>query len=242
MKLILVKKVPEASGTKSFHFKPEKEVNWLPGQYYYFTLPKLNYEDLRGSTRHFTISSSPTEKNIVLTTRMRQESGYKKTLDEIKDGEAIEGDGPSGTFILDEEKDEPQVFLAGGIGVTPFRSFLKYSFDKNLKTPFFLIYSNSHTEEIAFKKELEGWVKTNPNFKLLLLVSKPEESKEKWSGTTGRIDGNLIQKALKDWNLDLKNVNFWISGPPAMVSGVEQELWRLNIPSDNIQSEKFTGY
>lgn len=249
MKLTLVKKVSEAKGTVSYYWKPEKSVTWLPGQYYYFTLPKLNYEDSRGATRHFTISSSPTEENIVLTTRIREESGYKKTLDEIKIGETVEGDGPSGTFILDEEKSEPQIFLAGGIGVTPFRSFIKFAVYNGFKTPFHLIYASSLPEEIVFRKELESWAKANENFKLLLTVSKPEEPKrnlpagrQEWTGNVGRIDEKLITKAMKGWNLNIKNTTFWVCGPPPMVSAMEETLEKLKISSDKITTEKFTGY
>src|SRR3990167_3105081 len=84
MKLKLIKKQTEAKGTKSFFFEPSEKVDWLPGQYFYHTLPKLNYPDPKGATRHFTISSSPTEGNLIrLTPRVRNESGFKQTLDEL---------------------------------------------------------------------------------------------------------------------------------------------------------------
>ncbi|EKD57627.1 MAG: hypothetical protein ACD_57C00206G0001, partial [uncultured bacterium] len=82
MKLKLVKKKNEAEGTKSFFFESETKVDYSPGQYFFITLPKLNYPDQRGETRHFTLSSSPTEQLLRITTRIRPESGYKKTLDE----------------------------------------------------------------------------------------------------------------------------------------------------------------
>ena len=104
MKLKLIKKILEAKGTKSFFWEPEKTVGYLPGQYYYFTLPALKYPDPKGATRHITISSSPTEGNLLrLTTRIREESGYKKTLDGLPIGAEIEGEGPNGTFVLDQD-------------------------------------------------------------------------------------------------------------------------------------------
>lgn len=243
MKLTLVKKVTEASGTVTFFWKSERKIEYLPGQYFYYTLPKLNYPDTRGATRHFTISSSGTEgEELMLTTRIRAESGYKKSLDELKIGESLEGDGPNGTFILNEEKSEPQIFLAGGIGITPFRSFIKFAIDSGLKTPLYLIYSNSHTEEIVFKNELEKWAQENENFKLILTVSKPEESKEKWSGKVGRIDEKLILESVKNWQIDIKNSTFWVCGPPPMVSAMEETLEKLNVSPANIVTEKFTGY
>lgn len=240
MKLKLVEKRDEAEGTKSFFFEPEKPINYLTGQYYYFTLPKLNYPDARGATRHFTISSSPTEgPNIRLTTRIRQESGYKKTLDELKMGETVDGEGPNGTFILNENDKAQQVFLAGGIGITPFRSLIKYNIDKNLNVPMHLIYSNSTVEQITFRKEIADWQKLNSSFlKFDLTVSKPEESKEKWEGLVGRIDAPLISKLTAGY---VKPI-FWVCGPPPMVDALEIALAQMKIPGSQIRVEKFTGY
>jgi glycine betaine catabolism B len=218
-------------------------VNWKAGQYYYFTLPALKYPDSRGSTRHFTISSSPTEGQMIrLTTRIRDESGYKQTLDELPIGTIIEGDGPTGTFIMDEMETGPHVFLAGGIGITPFRSMIKYIIDKKLETPIYLVYSNSIPEEIAFKKELEDITKKHSNIKVAFTVSRPEESKERWSGVKGRIDENLLRSLIEKWQLEIGNLIWWICGPPAMTDAIEQVLGKMKITSDKIRSEKFTGY
>lgn len=243
MKLTLVKKLSEAKGTTSFFWKTEKKVSYLPGQYFYYTLPKLDQVDSRGATRHFTISSSPTEgTNLRLTTRIREESGFKKTLDNLKIGSIIEGEGPNGTYILDKEKKNPQVFLAGGIGITPYRSFIKYAFDNNFQTPFYVIYSNSTPEEIAFKKELESWEKQYSNLKITFTVSNPKESKEKWNGSTGRIDEALIRGQIENWKLKIGNCNWWVSGPPPMVDAVEGVLEKMKISPSYLFSEKFSGY
>lgn len=241
MKLKLVEKRDEAKGTKSFIWQPEKSFEYLPGQYFYFTLPALAYPDPRGATRHFTLSSSPTEGPLIsLTTRIREESGYKKTLDELAIGSFVEGEGPNGEFIVDESEKGPHIFLAGGIGITPFRSMLKYAIDKNLDIPMHLIYSNSHPEEIAFRDELEEWSKKFPNFKLDMTITKPQESKEKWTGTVGRIDENMLKKLIT--NDQLLIANYWLCGPPAMVDGLEQVLGKLGLSVGRVRSEKFTGY
>lgn len=244
MKLKLVEKRDEARGTKSFFWEPEKPVSWIPGQYYYFTIPVMKYPDPRGNTRHFTISSSPTEGSILrITTRIRPESGYKKTLDELPIGAEIEGEGPNGTFVLDENSGAgPQVFLAGGIGITPFRSIIKYDIDKNLNAQIYLIYSNSIPEEIAFRKELEEWSASHPNIKITMTVSKPEESQEKWPGLTGRIEENLIRSQIGNWKLEIQNCHWWVCGPPAMIDAMEEVLGKMGVTSDHIRSEKFTGY
>ncbi len=233
MKLKLIKKTDEARGTKSFFWGPEKKVDWLPGQYYYFTLPKLNYPDTRGATRHFTISSSPTEGNLLrLTTRIREESGYKKTLDEMQIGDVIEAEGPNGTLILDEsEKNENHIFIAGGIGITPFRSFVKYNVDKELKIPMYLIYSNSD-DDFVFKKELDEWQKEN-NF---LKISYIDSSK------SGHLDQKMLEKLVQDSRFKIQDSVFWLVGPPPFTNAMEEVLEKLKISSGKIRSEKFTGY
>lgn len=233
MKLKLVKKSDEAKGTKSFFFQPDQKVGWLPGQYFYFTLPKLNYPDSRGATRHFTISSSPTEGRLIsLTTRIRDESGYKQTLNELKVGNVIDGEGPNGTFIIDENEPGPHLILAGGIGITPFRAIAKYITDKKLKIPLYIIYSNSTAQEIAFKNEFEQWTKKNPDIKVEFVVTSID----------GRIDQAKIEKLLKNWNLQTEDCTFWVSGPPVMVDAMETILGKMNLRFDQVRSEKFTGY
>lgn len=231
MKAKLVKKITEAKGSVSFYFKPEKNISFLPGQYYYLTLDKLAFPDTRGATRHFTIASSPTEKETIqITTRIREESGFKKTLDQLPIGSYVEIDGPSGTLILDEsEKGKNHVFLAGGIGITPFRSFIKYNLDKNLKIPMYLIYSNNNPEFI-YKKELDKIAKTNDFIKIAYFDSS----------VSGHLDESKIKKIIGEWKLEIGDCTAWLVGPPAFIDAVESALNKLRI--SDIRSEKFTGY
>ena len=250
MKLKLVEKRKEAQGTKSFFFETEKDFDYLPGQYFYITVPKLKYKDSRGATRHFTLSSSPTEGKIIrITTRVRKESGFKQTLNELAVGTEIEGEGPEGTFVLDEKEKGPQVMIAGGIGITPFRSMIKYAIDKNTGTQIHLIYSNSLPEQISFRKELENWAKKSANFKLSMTVTKPEESKrnlpagrQEWNGLTGRIDEQMIKKLIENWKLKIGNLTFWLCGPPNVVDAMEKIMGELDVSAGRVRSEKFPGY
>lgn len=231
MKAKLVKKTTEAKGTVSFFFEPERQTSFLPGQYYYFTLPKLDYPDTRGATRHFTIASSPTESKIFqITTRIREESGYKKTLDALPIGAQVEIEGPNGTLIFDEsEMGKNHVFLAGGIGITPFRSFIKYNVDRGLKIPMFLIYSNNNPE-FVYKKELDQITKANDYIKIAYFDSSHS--------------GHLDEKRIKDLvpSAYLLSSTWWLVGPPPFVDAVEVALEKLKIESSQIRSEKFTGY
>ncbi len=229
----------EAKGTKTFIFDKPQGFEYYAAQYAYFTLPELKFPDSRGATRHFTLSSSPTEDFISITIRIREQSGFKMTLDSLEIGSEVNFRGPSGTFCLENDTEtEQQVFLAGGIGITPYRSIIKYVTDKNLQIPIHLIYSNSLPEEIAFRKELEGIAQSHPNIKVSMTVTKPEESKETWNGLTGRIDENLIQSLTSD----LQSPTYWLCGPPPMVTAIEETLEKLQIPQEKIRVEKFTGY
>ncbi len=222
----------EARGTKSFFWQTETPATWKAGQYFYFTLPKLNYPDPKGATRHFTISSSPTEgETLRITTRIREESGYKKTLAEFPLGAEIEGEGPNGTFILDETETGPHIFIAGGIGITPFRSMIKYISDRNIQTPIYLIYSNSD-DDIVYKKELDEIATSHPNIHIRYVIT----------ATEGHLDDVKIQKLIENWQLIVGDLTWWICGPPPMIDAMEQALGKLKITSYKIRSEKFTGY
>lgn len=242
MKFKLIEVRNETKDIKSFFWEPDKNITFEPGQYFYYTLPKLKFKDPRGPTRDFTVSSSPTEGKLLrFTTRIRQESGFKKTLNEMKPGKFIEAEGPNGSFILDDNASaQNQIFLAGGIGITPFRSLIKYNIDKNLGIPIHLIYSNSVPDDIAFKEELESWSTQNEYIKLSLFVSHPEESKTKWTGLTGRIDSDIVNNLVP--NSSLLNSIYWISGPNVFVNAIEEILEGLNIPAENIKTDKFSGY
>src|SRR3989339_1891462 len=127
MKIELVKKVVEAKDTMSFFWKAQKPFKYLPGQFFYVTLSNLDVADSKGTTRHFSFSTSPTEGNVFsFTTRIRNESGFKQTLKNLEIGTFAEFSGPEGTFIIDENEAGNNFLIAGGIGITPFRSALKY--------------------------------------------------------------------------------------------------------------------
>ena len=155
-------------------------------------------------------------------------------------GAEIEAEGPNGTFVLDESEKGPHVLLAGGIGITPFRSMIKYNLDKNLGTKITLIYSCSIPEEIVFRQELEGYNDLTQSLKLFLTVSQPQNTKSGWTGLTGRIDESMINKIVPDYSS--LNPTFWLCGPPPMVEAMEKVLGKINISSGKVRSEKFTGY
>jgi ferredoxin-NADP reductase len=221
MYLTLVKKIEIEKGTKSFFFKYDKKNAWKPGQYVVLTL--------EGIERQFTIASSPTEGDVIqITTRIREESEFKKILDSLEVGSKIESKGPFGLFVFDKnDYDKKHVFLAGGIGITPFRSIIKFCVDNKLKTNIHLIYSNSD-DSFVFKEELDTWQTIYKFLKITYFNSS--------------IKGHLNRNIILDLVEDSKDTIFWVVGPKAFVNSMEDILEEIGIPNENIKSEKFIGY
>lgn len=220
----LVKKRAEARDTKSFFFEPSEKFIWEPGQYAYLILGEI--------TKQFTIASSPTEEFVQITTRIRKESKFKQLLDSLAIGTEIEARSPFGSFvfpIVNSSLLTINCFLAGGIGITPFRSFIKYNVDKNLNIPIFLIYSNSDSE-FVFKKELDQWQKEND----FLKVYYHNSSK------SGHLDKNVLSSLLSTYYIP--HTTYYSVGPKNFVDSMEDILEDLKIPQDQIKTEKFVGY
>jgi len=229
----------EAKGTKTFCFKTKKKINYYPGQFIYLTLLKFIKPDKRGVARQFTISQSDGDNKICITTRVREESSFKMTLDSLKTGDEVEVDGPSGTFIQDRKSPKRQIFLAGGIGITPFWNFIHFDLENKIGNKIHLIYSNSNPQEIAFKNELEKISKKEKNITVDFVVSKPKKG-IKLGGLTGRIDKKMLKKLLSQ--NDFKESEFWLSGPPGFVNAMEDLLEDLGVTGGRMSTDKFTGY
>ncbi|MFL6503176.1 MAG: Rieske 2Fe-2S domain-containing protein [Nitrososphaera sp.] len=154
----------EGTDVTSFKFSKQSDqvgeegktpLNYVAGQFAFFDIGGV-YDDPKGPIRHFTISSSPTENFIMFSTRIR-DSPYKKRLSTLEEGARVKVRGPEGQFVLYDEdySNKPAVFLSGGIGVTPFRSMIKYATDKQLPLKITMFDSNRNRESILFKKEFD---------------------------------------------------------------------------------------
>jgi ferredoxin-NADP reductase/nitrite reductase/ring-hydroxylating ferredoxin subunit len=231
-----------------------KTLNYNAGQFAFFDIGEV-YNDPKGPIRHFTISSSPTENFIMLTTRIR-DSPYKKRLSTLEKGAKVSFRGPEGQFVLHQDYSKYTVFISGGIGVTPFRSMIKYATDMQLPLPIIMFDSNRDRNNILFKKEFDDWASINKNLKIIYTISEKEEEEEEqqqhneqsplstandWKGEYGRIDKAMILKYV-DTNV-LNNSIFYICGPPNMLKAMQTLLQEdLEIPKERIKVEEFTGY
>jgi glycine betaine catabolism B len=223
-------------------------LSYTAGQFAFFDIGGV-YDDPKGPIRHFTISSSPTENFIMFSTRIR-DSPYKKRLSTLEEGSRVKVRGPEGQFVLHEDYSKPAVFLSGGIGVTPFRSMIKYATGKQLPLKIVMFDSNRNPENILFKKEFDDWANVNKNLKIIYSISEDQDRNEQhhssstandWKGEHGRIDKAMILRYL-DTNM-LNNSIFYICGPPSMLKAMQSLLQdNLDIPKERIKVEEFVGY
>jgi ferredoxin-NADP reductase len=193
----------ESLEIKTFEWEVEPIFSWKPGQWMYVVF--------RGIRRHFTISSSPTENKIQFTTK-KSDSDFKQAMWAAKIGDEAELTAPFGNFYLDENNLQPKLFIAGGIGITPFRSMLTYARDKNLNLPIKLLYTVKSIEEAAFSNEL------------------------------GPIEGRLDSERILALCPDAKEREWWICGPPMMVESMRNLALVAGIDSARVKVEEFTGY
>ncbi|MBI2542544.1 FAD-dependent oxidoreductase [Candidatus Woesearchaeota archaeon] len=203
--------------------------DFKPGQY---MIMELDVEDAEnGNTRPLSIASSPTEDFLLFSTKISQ-SFFKQKLDSLKAGDRVKLKGPMGVFVLKEDAKEI-VFLGGGIGITPFRSMIKYATDKKLQIKMTLIYSNRAKKDIVYFDDFNEMERQNPNFKM---VNTLTDDTTDWKGKTGRISEAMIKEFSSEKTL------FYICGPPGMVDALSNLLKSMNVPQQDIRIEKFAGY
>ena len=234
MRAVIEEKKKIAKGTLLVSFKLDKEVEFQPGQYSIINLINPPYNDQKGLSRHFSIVNSPTQKNkIIMATRLR-DSAFKKSLQKLPIGTEVEIEKIGGHFVLPQNTQRPLVFIAGGIGITPFMSMLFYIQDKSLQHKITLLYSNPDKNSTAFLEELEEMAKKNPRFTLILTMTKDPS----WEGETRHIDAAF----LKEYLPHLNSYSYFIVGPPDMVDVVYKEAIKAGINEEHIKTEDFSGY
>lgn len=216
-----------AKNTFAFWWEPLKKINWQPGQFLEWSIPHP-HPDSRGVRRWFTIASSPTEEKVLLTTKLYEKSSsFKSTLLNLKPGYEITVSEPDGDFVLPKDTTRKCLFIAGGTGITPFRSMVKYLLDSNQSQPIIMLYSVKTAEEVAFK---EVWTEANKKFGLKPIFVITDQ--------TGFITPEVIKKEAPDWQERL----FYVSGPEPMVESFEKMLSDMDVRRENLKRDYFPGY
>lgn len=234
LSLSLVSKIKDAEGIYSFLFNSEHELKFQPGQYMEWTLPGA-HADNRGNRRYLTISSAPTEKQLMFTLKIPPNpSSFKASLNGLNAGEHILASQIAGHFTLPKDKTKPVIFIAGGVGITPFRSMIKYLQDTNQPRQISLFYSAIKPQELAFSNVF----KQAENIGLKTIYTVTSSESEAWRGETGPIDASLISKYTPDY----KNRLIYISGPQAFVASVRQSLIGSGLNHKQLITDYFPGY
>ena len=226
-----------AEGTLLFRFEKPKGFEYRAGQNCDFFLINPRETDEEGNKRTFSLVSSPDEPHLAFASRMR-DTAFKRALKVMKIGDTIEVEGPFGDFFLHENVARPAVFLAGGIGITPFFSIIKDATKRGLSHKIILFYSNRRPEDAPFLQELEELTKVNKNFTHIPTMTQIDKSKSKWRGETGYISAEKIKRFISDDS----NPIYYIAGPLGMLSSIRGLLNTIGISNDDIRSEEFIGY
>ncbi len=223
---------PETPSVTTFRFA--RVFDYLPNQF--VTLKLHGIQDPWGPMRRFSLSSSPTEDHLSITTKLTG-SPFKEGLLALRPGDEAQVMGPLGHFVLDPER--PAVMIAGGIGIAPFRGMILYAADRGLEIPIILLYSNRTPEDITFRGELDGLAQKLPHLRVLHTISRPADAKLGWRGRVGRIDAGFIRGATEGVEAPI----YYICGLPEMVEDMALLLYRgLGIPAQDIRVERFMGY
>jgi ferredoxin-NADP reductase len=226
-----------AEGTMALRF--EKPSGWLykPGQYLDMTLLNPSETDSEGNVRSFSIASAPHEETLMVTTRMR-DTAFKNVLRTMPIGTAVKIEGPSGDLIVQNDVSRTTVLLAGGIGITPFRSIVHWAAKEKSPNRIVLFYSNRRPEDAPFLAELRSLERNNPKYKFIASMTEMEKSHRPWNGETSLIDQEMLGRHLTGAASPI----YYVAGPPAMVKGLNEMLIKTGANEDDIHAEEFTGY
>jgi ferredoxin-NADP reductase len=181
------------------------------------------------------VVTSPNERGVLgLCTRLR-DSAFKRSLAALPAGTEVEVEQPKGSFVLPAETDVPLVFVAGGIGITVFRSMLLAIAEDGLPYRVTLVYSNRDRESTAFLDELAGLARTDDRIAFVPTMTDDDG----WDGERRRVGPELLRDHLEG---DLAGYRYLVAGPPGMVEGVTAALRSAGIPDDRVEADRFSGY
>lgn len=235
MNVVFERAEDAAHNIKTFWFKPERPVRYTAGQFTEINLPHDNPDD-RGIKRWFTLSSSPTDDMVSITTKFasHQSSTFKQHLRELKPGTPLKLADPMGDFVLPKDPTIPLVFVAGGMGITPMHSMIKYLLETGEKRDIHLIYAVTEEDELAFVSEFKEYSEKY-GMKFTPVVKQPVGD---WQGEIGSLSVDRILQLAPNDGRSL----YYISGPEPMVENFFKEFQEKNVPKDRLVTDYFPGY
>lgn len=234
--LPLIESRRESPTSRTFVFSTRGSgFEYLSNQAVRLALPGV--DDPWGAVRSFSLSSSPTEEGRLAVTCKITDTPFKQALARLRPGDTAEVVGPIGAFLFDGTR--PSVFLAGGVGISPFRGMLRFAADTGNSAEKVLLYSARTPEELIFRTELDAFADRSPHVHVHYTITRPQESAGPWSGRVGRIDAEWV-RALAG---PLDHPKYYVVGLPEMVDAMVTMLGAtLGIPEDDLDYEVFRGY
>lgn len=226
-----------ARDTVAFRLRKPEGFAFTAGQAVYLTLPDLKSAGGGGRVRTFSIASAPQDPDLVIATRLT-DSSFKQDLMSLPLGARVEIEGPYGDLLLHQDPAKPAVFIAGGIGITPFRSMIRDATARALPHHLLLFYANHGAEDAAFLSDLTELERQNPEFKLVATLTGTRAGTTDWTGELGQITREMITNHVDDPAAPV----YYLAGPPAMVSSMEALLKNAGVAAKNIRADMFRGY
>lgn len=234
--LTLKRKSRLAPDIVDFVFTPSQRLAFEPGQYMEWTLSHP-HPDGRGNRRYFTLASSPTENAVHLGVRFYEHgSSFKAAMHAMSARTPLFGGQVAGEFTLPRDPRQKLVFIAGGIGITPYRSMLKYLLDTGQRRDIVLLYANRTAADIVYRDVLSE-AQARLGVRILCTLTDTTAIPHDWPGARGRITERMIQAAAPDY----RERTFYVSGPPEMVRACEHTLRTLGVKKRQIRKDFFPG-
>ncbi len=235
--LTLKDRIQLSPGTYEFVFSTNRKMRFTPGQYLEWTLPHQG-ADARGIRRFFTIASAPSDPDFRIGVKFyKPSSTYKKSLLALKKGDGIVASQLSGDFSMPADKKKKLVFIAGGIGVTPFRSMLQDLLNRKEKRDIVLFYTNKTIADTAYVDVLDH-ADTELGVRIVPVFTSQTPEDQNRSGFPDILDYELITREVPDF----KDRYYYLSGPRGMVTSFSDQLQALGIPRRHIKKDFFPGF
>ena len=226
-----------AAGTRTFRLAKPAGFEFEAGQAITLALVEPPPEE-NSRQRIFSLVSAPFEPELAVATRMREGSAFKRALAGLPAGAPLGIRGPRGSMTLREKPPRPAVFIAGGIGITPFMSMLRQAAHDASDRQFRLVYSNRRPEDAAFLDELVDLERRLPEFRLHATMTDMAASARAWQGDTRMLGAEVIADASRG----LAAPVYFVVGPPGFVGAAKEGLGVLKVADADIRTEPFYGY
>jgi len=220
----------ESATITTFWFKPEKPVDFIAGQFIELYLPHVQVDD-RGIKRWFTVSSSPTDDMLSITTKFSEpSSSFKDALRALEPGTVVDMDPPMGDFVLPQDPTIPLVFVAGGMGVTPYHSIFKWLHDTEETRQIKFIYAVKTEDDIIFQETFD-----DAGIHATIVVTEPSDA---WGGERGHLTADHILKLTEPDERTL----IYLAGPEPMIEDLQKGLVAEKFPRNRIVTDFFPNY